>query len=925
MLNNVIHRCRFFTIQILILFLLVHAKYGTSVIPIGAVLDTNSPMGSMAGLCMRMAVSDFYANHPNYTTRLHLHTRNTDTALHANLAAVELLKHEEVEGIIGPQPSTEETFLAELGQNVRVPIISFASSSSAVSYSDNPYFVRTTPDEDVQARALAAICKGFGWSEFALLYEDTDYGSQFVSLLNKASQEVDIALAYMVAIPTTADDEHILKQLNKLATKQTRVFLVHMNPSLGYRLFPLAKNAGVMSEGYAWIITNSLSIFMNSMDSATRDSMEGVVGIRPYLSPSKDLDSFRERWKMNVTLSSTAGSIMELNAYGLWAYDSMTALAIAVQNIDSSILNVRKTMNRTERTNLSISTFGPQLLKELSRTRFKGLSGEFELVDGKLKPSAFEIFNVIGSGEKTAGFWTPDRGIKRDLSGSGSTDELRSIVWPGDSLARPKGWAIPTTGNLRVGIPWKSGYKEFVDAVHDPAKKQVNASGFSIDIFLATLEFIPFSINYTFHVYNDTSNVNWSYDKMLEKIPEDFDMVVGDTTNWAPRAEHVDFSLPYSEPGVILVVKNKKPFDMWIFVKPLSWDLWLAIIVACTVMGIVILVLERHEAIRRTDSMRARGEKSGILVYFSPMAALVFPERNMVSNNWSSVVLVFWLIMAFILMQSYTANLSAILTVDQLKFAFSDSYYVGYQDGSFMKEFLTDKLHISASRLRSYVSAEGYHNAMSLGSKNGGIDAIFDEIPYMKILLNKYDSQYKMVGPTYRTGGFGFAFPKGSPLAAYFSKAILDVTQGPNMTTIEQKNLGPGYSSQDPLSSTISQGTSSLRFQEFAGLFLVVGSVTVFALFCSEIPIGRKLAHKARQFVHSCINFKASRPNPVEEDSGTVAGEASQDINHESQQNNVITSSPSPQQGEVEMHETSSAAQNSDATIHTNANEESNS
>lgn len=112
--------------------------------------------------------------------------------------------------------------------------------------------------------------------------------------------------------------------------------------------------------------------------------------------------------------------------------------------------------------------------------------------------------------------------------------------------------------------------------------------------------------------------------------------------------------------------------------------------------------------------------------------------------------------MAFILMQSYTANLSAILTLDQLKFAFSDSYYVGCQEGSFMKEFLIEQLHISASRLRSYTSVDEYHKAMSLGSKNGGIDAIFDEIPYMKLFLNKYDSQYKMVGPTYRTGGFGF-------------------------------------------------------------------------------------------------------------------------------------------------------------------------
>lgn len=128
----------------------------------------------------------------------------------------------------------------------------------------------------------------------------------------------------------------------------------------------------------------------------------------------------------------------------------------------------------------------------------------------------------------------------------------------------------------------------------------------------------------------------------------------------------------------------------------------------------------------------------------------------MVSNRWSFIVLVFWMFMAFILMQSYTANLSAILTVDQLKFAFSDNYYIGYQEGSFMKTFLMKQMHISESKLRKYTSAEEFDKAMSLGSKNGGIDAIFDEIPYMKIFLNKYDSKYKMVGPTYRTGGFGF-------------------------------------------------------------------------------------------------------------------------------------------------------------------------
>ncbi|KAG8372427.1 hypothetical protein BUALT_Bualt12G0065000 [Buddleja alternifolia] len=812
-------------------------------------------------------------------------------------AVVELLKDEDVHGVIGPQVSSEETFFTELGQKVHVPIISFTARTSALPYKQNSYFVRTTPDDAIQAKALATICKGFEWPEVTVLYEDIDYGNQFVSRVNKALQEVEIGLAYMIAIFESAEDSHLLKELKKLTTKQTRVFLVHMNPSLGYRLFTLAKGAGLMSEGYAWIITDSLSSFISSMDFDTRVSMEGVLGIRPYISRSKDLESFQERWKRNMFMKNTSNSVMELNVYGLWAYDTVTALAMAVESIvsgNSTLVNVSRTTNESDKTTLKISTFGPRLLEELSRTHFKGLSGDFQLVGGILKPSTFEILNVIGSGEKIVGFWTPDRGIIREWSSisetnySTSTKELRSIIWPGDSITRPKGWAIPASGKLRVGIPWKHGFTEFIGMTTEPGTS--HRTGFSIDIFLAALEALPFPVNYEFIDDNDTNNSNWSYDDMLRKIPDQFDVVVGDITIWAPRATHVDFSLPYSESGVILVVKNKKPFDMWIFVKPLRWDLWLAIIMSCILMGIVLRILEHRVTSNETDPMRAQNVRPRT-AYWSPVTVLAFPERDMVSNNWSVLVLLFWLFMAFILMQSYTANLSAILIVDQLQFAFSDNYFVGCQDASFMKEFLIEQLHISESRLRSYASADEYHNAMSLGSKNGGIDAIFDEIPYMKLLLNKYDSQYKMVGPTYKTGGFGFAFPVGSPLVSHFSKAILDVTQGPNMTTIEQTNFGPGYSSQDPLSSRISQQTSSLTLYEFAGLFFIIGSITILALFCSETTIGRKVTDKTAYFIHKYFYFKTSKNNSVD-GTASVDGDSVQYGVEEIMQNNLSAFAP---------------------------------
>lgn len=44
---------------------------------VGVIVDLGSPVGKIARLCMQIAVSDFYAEHPSYATRLDLHFRDS--------------------------------------------------------------------------------------------------------------------------------------------------------------------------------------------------------------------------------------------------------------------------------------------------------------------------------------------------------------------------------------------------------------------------------------------------------------------------------------------------------------------------------------------------------------------------------------------------------------------------------------------------------------------------------------------------------------------------------------------------------------------------------------------------------------------------------------------------------------------------------
>lgn len=125
-------------------------------------------------------------------------------------------------------------------------------------------------------------------------------------------------------------------------------------------------------------------------------------------------------------------------------------------------------------------------------------------------------------------------------------------------------------------------------------------------------------------------------------------------------------------------------------------------------------------------------------------------------NRWTAFVLLVSFAMGSIIVQCYSGKYSAMVLSDQQEFAFSKDSIVGYQEGSFVKDFLIKKLNFNESRLRAFSSIEEFHDAMSRGGKNGGIDVIIDESPYAKLMLLKYGSAYKTAGTTYKTGGFGF-------------------------------------------------------------------------------------------------------------------------------------------------------------------------
>ncbi|KAJ0588161.1 putative solute-binding protein family 3/ domain of MltF [Helianthus annuus] len=62
----------------------------------------------------------------------------------------------------------------------------------------------------------------------------------------------------------------------------------------------------------------------------------------------------------------------------------------------------------------------------------------------------------------------------------------------------------------------------------------------------------------------------------VRRMPQEFDAAIGDITITANRSLYVDFTLPYTDLGLATLSRNADATSsLWIFMKPLSSDLWI--------------------------------------------------------------------------------------------------------------------------------------------------------------------------------------------------------------------------------------------------------------------------------------------------------------------------------------------------------------
>ena len=447
----------------------------------------------------------------------------------------------DIVAIIGPQSSVIAHVMSLVSNELQVPLVSFAATDPTLSSLQYPFFVRTTQSDLFQMTAIAEIVDLYGWRQVIAIYIDDDYGRNGISSLGDKLAERRCQITYKAALPPGASRSDVSDLLIKVAMMESRVIVVHTNPYLGLTVFSVAQSLEMMGSGYVWIATDWLASLLDSsspLDSETMDTLQGVLALRQHTADSQAKNALFSRWK-KLTKEADSGNF-QLNAYGLYAYDTVWVIAHAMDAFlnDGGEISFSSDprLPAAEGGNLhldalSIFDDGRLLLHKIRNINLTGVTGPVQFdSDGYLIHPAYDIINVIGSGMRTVGFWsnytglsvvTPEKLYTKPANRSRANQQLHSVFWPaGQTTTVPRGWVFPNNGReLSIGVPNRFSYRDFVSQT--PSSGTIR--GFCIDVFTAAVNLLPYAVPYRFiPVGNGRENPN--YTQLVEMVASNVSM-----------------------------------------------------------------------------------------------------------------------------------------------------------------------------------------------------------------------------------------------------------------------------------------------------------------------------------------------------------------------------------------------------------------
>ncbi|XP_071694527.1 glutamate receptor 2.9-like [Rutidosis leptorrhynchoides] len=190
---------------------------------------------------------------------------------------------------------------------------------------------------------------------------------------------------------------------------------------------------------------------------------------------------------------------------------------------------------------------------------------------------------------------------------------------------------------LKIGVPAKVVFNQFVNVIYDPNKNKTYVTGFLIKVLEAVMNQLPYALSYVIVPYKGT------YDNLLAEVyNKTLDIVIGDIEITADRYRYAEFSQPYMETEIVIVVPAKRDTNKegFIFLYVFTKKLWIALL-AMTIGTILIVWFNEHVHENQDFKASSTFEYVTKMIWFA-IAILSLSQRELIKNNLSRLALATW-------------------------------------------------------------------------------------------------------------------------------------------------------------------------------------------------------------------------------------------------------------------------------------------
>nr|XP_006008257.1 PREDICTED: glutamate receptor ionotropic, NMDA 2A [Latimeria chalumnae] len=375
--------------------------------------------------------------------------------------------------------------------------------------------------------------------------------------------------------------------------------------------------------------------------------------------------------------------------------------------------------------------------------------------------------------------------------------------------------------------------------------------GFCIDI----LKKLARTVKFTYDLYLVTNGkhgkkINNVWNGMIgEVVYKRAVMAVGSLTINEERSEVVDFSVPFVETGIsVMVSRSNGTVSPSAFLEPFSASVWVMMFVMLLIVSAVAVFIFEYVSPVGYNRNLAQGREPhgpsftiGKAIWL--LWGLVFNNSVPVQNpkgTTSKIMVSVWAFFAVIFLASYTANLAAFMIqeefVDQVtglsdnKFQRPYDYSPPFRFGTVPNGSTERNIKKNYPDMHQYMvkfHQKGVQDAL-VGLKHGKLDAFIYDAAVLNYMAGR-DEGCKLVtigsGYVFATTGYGIALQKGSIWKRQIDLALLQFVGDGEMEELEAQWLtGICHNEKNEVMS------SQLDVDNMAGVFYMLAAAMALSL-----------------------------------------------------------------------------------------------